>query len=102
MYIPRTVIYCQTGTSSYLSIYLLFISICSYLKEAKEIHDQIGNEVDEYVSHPINAFHLSKRLHLRWSVLVDKTLEENLPHKGKFLYVFANLFREKIIITSPK
>lgn len=54
----------------------------NYLTEIKEIHEQIDNEIDEYISHPINAFHLIKRLNMRWSVLVEKTLEKNIPYKA--------------------
>lgn len=54
----------------------------TYLKTVKAIHDQIDNKIDEYVSHPMNAFHLIKRLRLRWSVLVEKTLDEDIPYKA--------------------
>jgi hypothetical protein len=53
------------------------------IDEAKEIHNIYVDEPELYLSHPINTFHLSKRLAWQWKGVVTQIMETDTCVKGK-------------------
>ncbi|KAL8587706.1 hypothetical protein ACOMHN_020924 [Nucella lapillus] len=87
-------------------------SVRKLVEEAKKTHLEVGSEVKEYLSHPINAFHLAQRLHYGWREAIQliknskacrewhlpqvvarlSNIEENLPSSEDMSAVAYNLF----------
>ncbi|XP_056012906.1 prolyl 4-hydroxylase subunit alpha-1-like [Ostrea edulis] len=77
-----------------------FANITGMLENVKTIHKDIGRNVVGYISHPINQFHLTRRLYHEWREILQlilnsdtcvkalkvklQNIEENVPNKDVF------------------
>ncbi|XP_022322338.2 prolyl 4-hydroxylase subunit alpha-1-like [Crassostrea virginica] len=54
-----------------------FANITSILEDVKAIHRDIGRDVVGYISHPINQFHLTRRLYNQWREVLQRILDSD-------------------------
>lgn len=54
----------------------------SILEDVKAIHRDIGRDVVGYISHPINQFHLTRRLYNQWREVLQRILDSDTCVKG--------------------
>ncbi|KAK7112409.1 hypothetical protein V1264_011874 [Littorina saxatilis] len=79
--------------------------------EAKQTHREVGSNTKEYLSHPVNVFHLARRLRTGWKNAIGHirnskpckewhmpqlisrlaNIEDNLPSEGELTSVTYNL-----------
>ncbi|XP_052827168.1 prolyl 4-hydroxylase subunit alpha-1 isoform X1 [Octopus bimaculoides] len=52
------------------------------VNQSKTIHRAVGTDLEEYLNHPFNAFHLIKRLYYQWLKIFNKILVKKIQHKG--------------------
>lgn len=60
-----------------------FYSFYSVLEDVKAIHRDVGRNVAGYISHPINQFHLTRRLYHQWREVLQRILNSDTCVKGK-------------------
>ena len=74
--------------------------VCSLVERAKETHRRVGSNTKEYLSHPVNVFHLTQRLGKGWRDAIHIIRKskpcrecESLPKdcKAQDVLVVANL-----------
>ena len=63
---------------SFISFFL------SIIDHAKAIHIVYVDDVEPYLSHPINTFHLSKRLTDQWKAAVHQIMDTDTCVKGNY------------------
>ncbi|XP_011430792.4 prolyl 4-hydroxylase subunit alpha-1 [Magallana gigas] len=84
-----------------------FANITSVLEDVKAIHKDIGRNVAGYISHPINQFHLTRRLYHQWREVLQRILnsdtcvkalkvklqniEDNVPDKNVFSTIASTI-----------
>ncbi|GAB1610839.1 prolyl 4-hydroxylase subunit alpha-1-like [Argonauta hians] len=52
------------------------------VNKSKAIHRVVGVNLEEYLNHPFNAFHLIKRLYHQWLRIIVKISKNKIQHKG--------------------
>ncbi|KAL5006062.1 hypothetical protein ScPMuIL_017220 [Solemya velum] len=57
-------------------------NITGFIDEVKEIHKHVGVRMERYLSHPINVYHLLKRLVQRWEEIIPQLLVSELCRRG--------------------
>lgn len=72
-----------TWHCTYICNCLFFYSFYSVLEDVKAIHRDIGRNVAGYISHPINQFHLTRRLYHQWREVLQRILNSDTCVKGK-------------------
>lgn len=72
---------------AYVCNCLFIYSFYSVLEDVKAIHKDIGRNVAGYISHPINQFHLTRRLYHQWREVLQRILNSDTCVKGKLLKI---------------
>lgn len=72
---------------AYVCNCLFIYSFYSVLEDVKAIHKDIGRNVAGYISHPINQFHLTRRLYHQWREVLQRILNSDTCVKGKLFKI---------------
>lgn len=66
-------------------------SVRKFVEEAKKTHREVGSEVKDYLSHPVNVFHLAQRLHYGWKNTIQLIKNSKACREWHMPYVVSRL-----------